>query len=155
MDEIWPKISSQKQKKWQSYPHWILHIWTSQVLNLSLNQEFWILRSNLHKNSISGWKWKKWASHWILHIWISLSTKCLLKPAILVFCFKFVSKKVLPIKNKKEHHHQVLDIWISLGTKFQLKLTILSFWTKFAKKEYFWQKTEEVNFTTEFWIFFI
>ena len=152
MDEIWPKrvfpVKNRKSENHISIEFCIFEI--VKVLNLSLNQEFWVLRSNLHKNSISGWKRKKWASHWILHIWISLSTEYLLKPAILIFCFKFVSKKMFPIKNKKEHHHQVLDIWISLGTNFQLKLTILSFWTKFAKKEYFWQKGEDVNFTTEF-----
>ena len=62
---------------------------------------------------------------------------------------KFDQKSVSSVENG----NRIVHIRISIGTKLQLKLTILTFWTKFAQKWYSQSKTEEVNTTTELYIF--
>ena len=47
---------------------------------------------------------------------------------------------------KLEHYHVALHVQINLGVKFNLKLIILIF-LRNIQKEYFFWKTELVNFT--------
>ena len=62
--------------------------------------------------------------------------------------------RAFPFESRKnEHHHWILHILISLGAKFPFKQTILNFGTKFTPERHFWQKTENVNITTELCIF--
>ena len=62
-------------------------------------------------------------------------------------------KKDISSQKQKNRASPLSSENLNLGTKFQLKLTILNFWTKFAQKGYFRSKMEEVNMTTEFFIF--
>ena len=95
---------------------------------------------------LSSFEWNK-KSHWLC---VSVSTLSRDFDLLDHIC----PKRVLLVENRKsEHHHWILHIWISLNTKFQVKLTVLIFWTKFGLKGYFQSKMEEVNITTEFWIF--
>ena len=64
------------------------------------------------------------------------------------------TKRVFQVENRKSEHHQwTHHVPIILGTKCQLKLTILFFWSKCAQKRYCCSKPENVNNTTEFYIF--
>ena len=81
----------------------------------------------------------------ILQSQISLGTKL----TILTFWTKFDQKAVSSVENG----NRIVHIRISIGTKLQHKLTVLTFWTKFAQKWYSQSKTEEVNTTTELYIF--
>ena len=69
------------------------------------------------------------------------------------FWTKLSQKSFQSEKEINENYHRILHIRISRDSKFQLRETFLIFLNEFPIKEYFRSKTENMNITTEFFIF--
>ena len=142
-----------KKRKSEHY-HWILHIWVRLSAKLQLKvRVFYFLDQTCPKDVFLS-KTNE------VNTTMEFSTIKLVKVSNFFSNKQFwildqiYREEILKIKTKKsEQPLWILNIVISLSANYQVKPILLIFWTKFAQKRYCQSKTDEMNTTTELWIF--
>ena len=141
-----------KNRKSEHY-HWILHIWVRLSTKLQLKVRVFYFLDQTCPKDVFLYKTNEVST-------MEFSIIKLVKVSNFFSNKQFwildqiYPEKVLKIKTKKsEQPLWILNIVISLSANYQVKPIVLIFWTKFAQKGYSQSKTDEMNTTTELWIF--